>query len=79
VDAVSRHRRELARAAARPLGVQADHDRLWQSSVRLLGSEAELLALPLDAAAVTDLQDPSTGALYFMVDASEIDGSDPLR
>jgi hypothetical protein len=83
MEAIRLERRQHRRNALTPLGIPADRTRSFVSEVQAAGLEAEILSLPFFTASVEEsgqqvLQDPATGAPYFMVGISPISGGDAV-
>lgn len=70
-------RKSVQRLALKPLGLTPRLDRIFAGQVASLQDDAAILALPFPTAP-SALQDPTTGALLFMLDVDALDGGAPL-
>lgn len=74
--AVEIERESIRRLAAQRLGVDGRSQRIFGSHVLGTGAEAAVMALPVDGEEWAPIQDPATGALYFIPGLSDPDGDD---
>ena len=72
------YKRQLHRLVGEKQGQNLDYSRSWASGQVSHAYLAEVLALPVDADSVVDMND-STGALYFVPGISDLGGTDVLR
>lgn len=77
MEALEAERLATRRLALRRMGVP-DVSRVFTSQVQATGLEAELLSLPLYDADAQAMQNPTTGAAYFMVGISAVSASDEV-
>ena len=79
MDSIRKNRQAHEALAARPTGVPARFARVWPGPIKQGGNELDMVQLPVDAGSFTELQDPTTGQLYFMVGISLVDGDDLVQ
>lgn len=79
MEALRRERATHQALAAQPGGISARFPRVWPGPIRSAGTELDVAQLPVDAAAFEELQDPTTGQLYFVPGISLVDGSDLVQ
>ncbi len=71
--------RQARRAdALRPTGLDPAAERVFEGQVDTLTGAAQLLRLPVEDGALSDLQDED-GNPFFMVDYSSVGGPDPVQ
>ena len=71
-------RKVMTREARRAAGRHPLFPTVSQAQTSLGGLEDSFLALPEDIEGLQEVQDPVTGAFWFMVDFSPVDGADPV-
>lgn len=69
-------RKQQQRLAAKAHGINADFERVWGPSAKTPGAEVDILKLPVDIYALSDLQDQTTGELLFFPGISDPGGDD---
>ena len=76
------YRKSIQELSLRNLGISNRAAAINSGQVRLRGSEALILSLPPylgeEIGEIGQLQNPTTGNPYFMVDVSEVDGTDEV-
>lgn len=76
--AIELEREAIRRLATQRLGIDGRSQRIFGSHILGAGAEAAILALPVDGEDWEPLQDPDTGALYFVAGISDPGGDDIL-
>ena len=78
-EAIRRERRQHSGQALRPTGVDPHLQRGWYSQARSIGSESDIMLLPLFPEQIDELVDQATGNPVLMLDMDGLDGPNPLK
>lgn len=79
MEAIDILRRVINEKTARNLGKDARLPRQFTGQISASDFAEIVAALPVDIDSYQDIQDPTTGELYFVLDASIVGGSDPVQ
>lgn len=79
MEGIETLRKVAEKLAIQKLGKDQHQPRRYTGQTSASDFMRVIMALPVDASGWTPLQDSLTGELFFMADASFVDGGDPIQ